>query len=495
MAGRTRYDAIVLDVMLPGIDGFETCRRLRERGVWTPVLMLTARDAVDDRVAGLDAGADDYLTKPFSFAELLARLRALVAARRRSSGRRCSRSATCGSTPPRAASWRGGREIALSPKEFALLETFMRRPGQVLSRGAAARARLGLRVREPLERRRRLRPLPAREGRPAVRRASRSRRCAASATGCARTRREPAAAPAPPDARLRARDGGGARRDRAASSTCASASELDERDRQGLCARAARTSPRSCERGRLAGAPTTLVEHGDTFAQVSRRPDALVDARPSLGSRPLLSPASSRAPEARDRSSTGALLRGATSRRACSPSRRRRQGDRGRRRPSLERPRRGARRPARRAPDRRAARAAPRLARRLRLAGAALRPVESMRRRAAEISRDDAGRAAPGAAGRRRDRAARRDAERDARPARGRRSSASAASSPTRATSCGRRSRMLKAELELALRGRARGRARARARSAAEETDRLVAARRRPARARARRPGDAAAAP
>src|SRR5687768_12936100 len=78
MAGSTEYDAIVLDVMLPGIDGFETCRRLRADGVYTPVLMLTARDAVEDRVAGLDGGADDYLTKPFSFAELLARIRALA---------------------------------------------------------------------------------------------------------------------------------------------------------------------------------------------------------------------------------------------------------------------------------------------------------------------------------------------------------------------------------------------------------------------------------
>jgi len=77
MALAARYDAIVLDIMLPGIDGFETCRQLRQRGVWTPVLMLTARDAVGDRVIGLDAGADDYLTKPFSFEELLARLRAL----------------------------------------------------------------------------------------------------------------------------------------------------------------------------------------------------------------------------------------------------------------------------------------------------------------------------------------------------------------------------------------------------------------------------------
>src|ERR1700751_2483761 len=73
MAAAARYDAIVLDVMLPGLDGFETCRELRRSGVWTPVLMLTARDAVEDRVSGLDTGADDYLVKPFSFVELLAR--------------------------------------------------------------------------------------------------------------------------------------------------------------------------------------------------------------------------------------------------------------------------------------------------------------------------------------------------------------------------------------------------------------------------------------
>src|SRR3954453_22049082 len=102
MAGLTPYDAIVLDVMLPGIDGFETCRKLREEGVWSPVIMLTARDAVDDRVAGLDGGADDYLTKPFSFAELLARLRAL--ARRGPIERpRSSRSSTSGSGPRRFA--------------------------------------------------------------------------------------------------------------------------------------------------------------------------------------------------------------------------------------------------------------------------------------------------------------------------------------------------------------------------------------------------------
>jgi two-component system OmpR family response regulator len=133
MAQATDYDAVVLDVMLPGIDGFETCRRLRSEGVWAPVIMLTARDAVEDRVAGLDGGADDYLTKPFSFAELLARLRAL--------GRRGAvekptvlEAGGLRLDPATRQVWRGEAEIALSAKEFAVLETFMRRPGEVLSR-------------------------------------------------------------------------------------------------------------------------------------------------------------------------------------------------------------------------------------------------------------------------------------------------------------------------------------------------------------------------
>ena len=133
MAEAHPYDAIVLDVMLPGRNGFETCRALRKAGVWVPVLMLTARDAVDDRVAGLDAGADDYLTKPFSFAELLARLRALV---RRGSVERPT-VVVVGDLrldPASRKVWRGEQEIQLSPKEFALLEAFMRRPGQALSR-------------------------------------------------------------------------------------------------------------------------------------------------------------------------------------------------------------------------------------------------------------------------------------------------------------------------------------------------------------------------
>jgi two-component system OmpR family response regulator len=133
MAGSTEYDAIVLDVMLPGIDGFAVCRRLRNDGVWSPVLMLTARDAVEDRVAGLDGGADDYLTKPFSFAELSARLRALT---RRGPVERPTILQAGDLHLDGAARrvWRGTTDIGLSAKEFALLETFMRRPGQVLDR-------------------------------------------------------------------------------------------------------------------------------------------------------------------------------------------------------------------------------------------------------------------------------------------------------------------------------------------------------------------------
>jgi two-component system OmpR family response regulator len=132
-AGATEYDAIILDVMLPGIDGFEVCQQLRAEGVWAPILMLTARDAVRDRVTGLDRGADDYLTKPFSYAELLARLRALV---RRGAVERPAELRVGGLRldPARRQVWRGDAEIRLSPKEFSLLETFMRRPGEVLSR-------------------------------------------------------------------------------------------------------------------------------------------------------------------------------------------------------------------------------------------------------------------------------------------------------------------------------------------------------------------------
>jgi two-component system OmpR family response regulator len=133
MARAVPYDAIVLDIMLPGVDGFEVCRRLRHDGVWTPVLMLTARDGVDDRVVGLDAGADDYLTKPFAFEELLARLRALT---RRAPVERppVLEVGDLRLDPAAHRAWRADRELDLSAKEFALLELFIRRPGITLSR-------------------------------------------------------------------------------------------------------------------------------------------------------------------------------------------------------------------------------------------------------------------------------------------------------------------------------------------------------------------------
>jgi two-component system, OmpR family, response regulator len=133
MAGATDYDAVLLDVMLPGMDGFATCRRLREEGVNAPVLMLTARDAVEDRVAGLDGGADDYLVKPFSFEELLARIRALV---RRGPVDRPTvlEVGNLRLDPATHQVRRAETEIELSQKEFSLLHTFMRRPGEALSR-------------------------------------------------------------------------------------------------------------------------------------------------------------------------------------------------------------------------------------------------------------------------------------------------------------------------------------------------------------------------
>jgi len=133
MATENPYAAILLDVMLPGFDGFELCRRLRENGIWVPVLMLTARDEIGDRVRGLDAGADDYLVKPFSLLELAARLRALA---RRDDRRRPAVLAEgdLKLDPASKRAWRAGTEIELSPKEFSLLEFFLRNPGSVLSR-------------------------------------------------------------------------------------------------------------------------------------------------------------------------------------------------------------------------------------------------------------------------------------------------------------------------------------------------------------------------
>jgi DNA-binding response OmpR family regulator len=133
LATEQDYDAVVLDVLLPEVDGLEVCRRLRAARRWAPILLLTARDAVDDRVQGLDAGADDYLTKPFSFAELAARVRALARSR---SGPRPAvlEVGDLRLDPATHRAWRGHAELALSPKEMALLEMLMRHAGEVVTR-------------------------------------------------------------------------------------------------------------------------------------------------------------------------------------------------------------------------------------------------------------------------------------------------------------------------------------------------------------------------
>jgi two-component system OmpR family response regulator len=127
------YDAMVLDVMLPGVNGFEVCARLRQAGRWVPVLMLTARTEVLDRVHGLDSGADDYLAKPFSFSELSARMRALL---RRGAVQRPTLliAGDLRLDPATRQAWRGDYPLELSAKEFALLELFLRRRGEVLTR-------------------------------------------------------------------------------------------------------------------------------------------------------------------------------------------------------------------------------------------------------------------------------------------------------------------------------------------------------------------------
>jgi two-component system OmpR family response regulator len=133
MAGATPYDVLVLDINLPGISGFETCQQLRASRVCTPILMLTARAGIDDRVKGLDLGADDYLVKPFDVSEMLARVRAL-ARRGPAAHRPVITIGDLSIDPATRVVRRGSTQITLSTKEFQLLEVFMRRPGQVLSR-------------------------------------------------------------------------------------------------------------------------------------------------------------------------------------------------------------------------------------------------------------------------------------------------------------------------------------------------------------------------
>ena len=406
------YDAVVLDVMLPGLDGFETCRRLRADGVWVPVLMLTARDAVEDRVRGLDGGADDYLTKPFSLAELLARLRAL--ARRGPVERPAVLEVgdAAASTRPRARCGAATTEIELSAREFALLETFMRRPGQVFSQLAAARGGVGPGLRAALQRRRGLRPLPAREDRPAVRGEldrDRARRRLPAAQGRRRVSRLPirvrltaAFALAMVVVLVAAR----------AVRLPAPEGDLDESVNAGL---ETRTRGR---RGLAAGASAGATR--------GRRG----------GLRPAARRRRRRARRDRRRARRGAHRRRARPRGAGEEvlRRARRGGHRGHgagaRRPRERRAGGGGRRPVARGPRRDAARPwspsfaiggpiAVVLASLLGyvLAAAGLRPVEAMRRRAAGVSldRDDERLPLPGRA--RRDPPPRRDAQRDARPA------------------------------------------------------------------------------
>ena len=133
LATENRYDVLVLDVMIPEGDGFELCRELRAAGNWTPCVMLTARDAIPDRVRGLDVGADDYLVKPFAFDELLARLRALQ--RRGAPPRPAVLTVdTLAVDPASREAWVDGALVPLSTREFALLELFARHPGEVLDR-------------------------------------------------------------------------------------------------------------------------------------------------------------------------------------------------------------------------------------------------------------------------------------------------------------------------------------------------------------------------
>ena len=135
LAGENPYQLIILDIMLPKLDGLTVCRRLRANGNTTPILLLTARDSIQDRVSGLDTGADDYLTKPFAFVELLARVRALM---RRGGPQHLTRlkAADLELDPASRRSWRAGREITLTNKEYALLEFFLRNKNRVLTRTA-----------------------------------------------------------------------------------------------------------------------------------------------------------------------------------------------------------------------------------------------------------------------------------------------------------------------------------------------------------------------
>ena len=478
MAASTAYDAVVLDVMLPGIDGFETCRRLRDDGVWTPVLLLTARDAVEDRVAGLDGGADDYLTKPFSFAELLGAA-ARPRAPRSAGAAGGARGGWPAARPRHAAGVARRREIELSAKEFALLEAFMRRPGEVLSRldllehawdfGYENRSNVidvyVRYLREKVDR-----PFGVTQHRDGARRGL----PAARGRGRLLTR------PADPHPADRSPSPAVMAVVLVAVGRSSTAGAAGPRQRARHVAARARGRPRRSPRARAAPSSAGRPARGER-ARASPRSSAPRRERPRRAARRHAQPVSTRDGAARAR--RGAAVRG--------PRRGRRRFD--------ERMRAARARPAgasaswssaRRREEReealaslrsvlligRADRAAARGARRLRLATAALRPVESRcAREAAEISRLDSGERLPVPHGRDELAQLGDDAQRDAGPAR--------ALGRARARLRGER-KPRAAHAAGAAQGRARARAprgplrggaaRRRSRRRAEETDRLV---------------------
>ena len=177
-------DAVILDIGMPKLDGLEVCRRMRQAGDRTPILMLTARDAIDDRVEGLDVGADDYLVKPFALRELQARLRALLRRSGEGADGEILRYADLVLDPVAHEVRRGDRVIELSKTEFLLLELFMRHPRQVLTRSHDLRERVGLRLRPDLQRARRVHGLPAPQDRSRTTSRGSCTRSGASATCC-----------------------------------------------------------------------------------------------------------------------------------------------------------------------------------------------------------------------------------------------------------------------------------------------------------------------
>ena len=311
------YDVLIIDVLLPDVDGFDVCRQIRSTDTSTPVLMLTARSAVRDRVAGLDAGADDYLVKPFAFDELLARLRALL---RRGPVSR-STVLSVGDLhldPVGRRVWRGEQEVVLTAQEFSLLQTLARRPGQVLSRqqlthlawaspgrstptsstsvcGACATASTGRLV------------------------GTVCRLSGVSVTGCLRTTCDRLAGTGADNARLRGGAGDrarGGRHDHVRLLAAGFGTDLDRELRQ----RAQDLTPVVAQRGaQLADAAGSgFIERGESFAEVVTPTGRVLQATATLHGSALLSRAEASRATTAPSSSIGVTRRAWTSRQGCS---------------------------------------------------------------------------------------------------------------------------------------------------------------------------------